>query len=109
VLRAEEPEAVPQPEPAGEGLGRGALGPLPHHQQHRVHLADDPLEDAHDVEHALDGPEVRDVEQHLLPKNGEPRPVRPLERVLLEVDEVRDDVDRLRDLERFARHPLQEW
>ena len=44
-------------------------------EQHRRHLAHHAPEDAHDVEHPLHGPEVRDVEEDLLAAGSEGGPL----------------------------------
>ena len=75
---------------------RRAPGPSPDHQQHRRDLAVHALEDAHDVQHALHGPEVRDAEQDLLARAWRRRRdpgSRAVAAVAGEVDEVRDHLD----------------
>ena len=64
---AEEEDVVLEAEGAGFLLRGDPLRAVAHHHEHARLLAPHPVEDAHHVNHALHGSEVRDVHQDLLP------------------------------------------
>ena len=106
---AEEAHAVREPQPARERLRGRALRPLADHQQHAVHLARPRARRcAPRRARASPGGSSR---RAAAPSGRAPRRRCgrcALEPVLVEVHEVRDDVDRLLDLELGHGHALQE-
>src|SRR5664279_1254456 len=73
----------------------GAIGTVAYHKEHAGHLALNPGEDAHDIAHALDRPEIRDVQDDALPFTRLLSQHLLVARALIDqrIDEVVDDLD----------------